>query len=65
MQRSRSKYFERNGKSYLLVELDHQPNLDHIETVSGSRDQLCLDWGTSRHSQGQAATTTTILCPVK
>ena len=44
MQRSRSKYFERNGKSYLLVELDHQPNLDHIETVSGSRDQLYLDW---------------------
>ncbi|RRG07294.1 MAG: hypothetical protein DUD30_01140 [Lactobacillus sp.] len=44
MQRSRSKYFERNGKSYLLVELDQQPNLDHIETVSGSRDQLYLDW---------------------
>lgn len=44
MQRSRSKYFERNGKPYLLVELDHQPNLDHIETVSGSRDQLYLDW---------------------
>ncbi|MBS0948417.1 hypothetical protein JK167_12215 [Levilactobacillus brevis] len=44
MQRSRSKYFERNGKSYLLVELDHQPSLDHIETVSGSRDQLYLDW---------------------
>ncbi|MCP9614757.1 putative HNHc nuclease [Levilactobacillus brevis] len=44
MQRSRSKYFERNGKSYLLVELDQKPNLDHIETVSGSRDQLYLDW---------------------
>ncbi|WP_270694819.1 putative HNHc nuclease [Levilactobacillus brevis] len=44
MQRSRSKYFERNGKSYLLVELDHQPNVDHIETVRGSRDQLYLDW---------------------
>ncbi|TOY75096.1 hypothetical protein DIS16_09920 [Levilactobacillus brevis] len=44
MQRSRSKYFERNGKPYLLVELDHQPNLGHIETVSGSRDQFYLDW---------------------
>ncbi|WP_270782965.1 putative HNHc nuclease [Levilactobacillus brevis] len=44
MQRSRSKYFERNGKSYLLVVLVLQPDLDHIESVSVSCDQLYLDW---------------------
>lgn len=44
MPRSRTKYFERNGKRYLLTELDHQPNFDHIETVSGSRDQFYMDW---------------------
>lgn len=44
MQRSRTRYFERNGKYYLLTELDHKPNLDHIETVSGSHEQFFMDW---------------------
>ena len=43
MQRSRAKYFERQGKHYLLVELNEQPNLDHVETVSGSRDLFYVD----------------------
>lgn len=43
MQRSRAKYFERQGKHYLLVELDEQPNLDYVETVSGSRDLFYVD----------------------
>ncbi|AVK60552.1 hypothetical protein C5Z25_01650 [Lactobacillus sp. CBA3605] len=44
MQRSRSKYFEHNGRYYLLVELDKRPNLEHAETVSGIRDQFYMDW---------------------
>jgi hypothetical protein len=43
VQRSRAKYFERQGKHYLLVELNEQPNLDHAETVSGSRDLFYVD----------------------
>ena len=44
MQRSRAKYFERNGGRYLLIELDEQPNMDHVETVSGSHGQFYTDW---------------------
>ena len=43
MQHSRAKYFERQGKHYLLVELNEEPNLDHAETVSGSRDLFYVD----------------------
>ena len=27
-----------------MVKLDHMPNLDHIETVSGSKEQFYVDW---------------------
>ena len=29
---------------WLMVKLDHMPNLDHIETVSGSKEQFYVDW---------------------
>lgn len=44
MQRSRTQCFERNGKYYLLTELNQRPNFDHIETVSGSPDKFFMDW---------------------
>ena len=44
MQRSRTRFVESEGKLYLVTELDERPNLDHIETVSGSRDQFYMDW---------------------
>lgn len=44
MQRSRTRFIESEGKLYLVTELDERPNLDHIETVSGSRDQFYMDW---------------------
>lgn len=42
--RSRAKLFHHDNKPYLLIELDTLPNMDHIETVSGSREQFYLDW---------------------
>lgn len=44
MQRSRTQLVEDDGRYYLVTMLDKKPNLDHIETVSGSRDQLYTDW---------------------
>jgi hypothetical protein len=44
VQRSRTVLIERNGKSYLVTELDEKPNLDHIETVSGSTSEFWMDW---------------------
>lgn len=44
MQRSRTQFVENDGKLYLVTELDERPNLDHIETVSGSRAQFYMDW---------------------
>ena len=35
---------ESEGKLYLVTELDERPNLDHVETVSGTRDQFYMDW---------------------
>ena len=44
MQRSRTQLVESEGKTYLVTELDEMPNLDHVETVSGTRDQFYMDW---------------------
>lgn len=44
MQRSQTRCFKRNGKYYLLTELNQKPNFDHIETVSGSPEQFYMDW---------------------
>ena len=33
-----------DGGAWLMVKLDHMPNLDHIETVSGSKEQFYVDW---------------------
>ncbi|MBT1137681.1 putative HNHc nuclease [Lactiplantibacillus argentoratensis] len=44
MQRSRTQLVEDNHRYYLVTMLDEKPNLDHIETVSGSRDQFYMDW---------------------
>ena len=44
MQRSRAQLVEDNGQYYLVTLLDEKPNLDHIETVSGSLDQFYMDW---------------------
>ncbi|BDZ30599.1 putative HNHc nuclease [Lactiplantibacillus sp. WILCCON 0030] len=44
MQRSRTQLVESEGKIYLVTELDQKPNLDHVETVSGTRDQFYMDW---------------------
>ncbi len=32
-----------DGGAWLMVKLDHMPNLDHIETVSGSKEQFYVD----------------------
>lgn len=42
--RSRAKLFHHNNKPYLVIDLDVLPNMDHIETVSGSREQFYIDW---------------------
>lgn len=39
MQLLRTKLIKENGKWYQVQELDEKPNLDHIETVSGSTDE--------------------------
>ncbi|CAM3209729.1 putative HNHc nuclease [Lactiplantibacillus plajomi] len=44
MQRSRTELVVHNGKYWLATELDKKPNLEHIETVSGSTDQFYMDW---------------------
>lgn len=44
MQQSRTQLVESEGKIYLVTELDEMPNLDHVETVSGTRDQFYMDW---------------------
>lgn len=33
-----------DGGAWLMIKLDHMPNLDHIETVSGSKTQFYVDW---------------------
>lgn len=33
-----------DGGAWLMVKLDHMPNLDHIETVAGSKEQFYVDW---------------------
>ena len=44
MQQSRTQLIEQDGQYYLVTLLDKKPNLDHIETVSGSHDQFYMDW---------------------
>ncbi|GAB7171403.1 hypothetical protein TUA1478L_33970 [Lactiplantibacillus plantarum] len=44
MQRSRTKLVLQDGKYWLATQLDQKPNLDHVETVSGTRDQFYMDW---------------------
>lgn len=44
MKRSRTNVIEQDGKYFLVMALDHKPNLDHIETVSGSESQFYVDW---------------------
>lgn len=37
--------FDNDGKSaWLMIRLDEMPNLDHIETVAGSKEQFYVDW---------------------
>lgn len=33
-----------DGGAWLMIKLDHMPNLDHIETVAGSKTQFYVDW---------------------
>lgn len=42
--RSPTQLWLHHGKAYLVTELDRLPNLDHIETVSGSWNQFVMDW---------------------
>ncbi|WP_047999391.1 putative HNHc nuclease [Lactiplantibacillus herbarum] len=44
MQRSRTQLIEDDGQYYLVTMLDEKPNLDHIETVSGTTGQFYMDW---------------------
>ena len=44
MQRSRTQLVNSDGKLYLVTELDEKPNMDHLETVSGSNAQFYMDW---------------------
>lgn len=44
MERSRTQLIEQDGQYYMVTRLDEKPNLDHVETVSGTRDQFYMDW---------------------
>ncbi|MCJ8184784.1 putative HNHc nuclease [Lactiplantibacillus pentosus] len=44
MEQSRSSLYKRDGKYFLVTELDEAPSLDHIETVSGVRGQFYINW---------------------
>ncbi|WP_338208289.1 putative HNHc nuclease [Lactiplantibacillus paraxiangfangensis] len=44
MQRSRTQLIEDEGRYYLVTMLDERPNMDHVETVSGSHEQFYVDW---------------------
>lgn len=45
MQRTRAELFENNNGTYdVVIHLDRRPNLDHLETVAGSRTQFYVDF---------------------
>lgn len=44
MERRPAKIIKNGSKYQMLVDIDQLPNLDHIETVSGSKDKFYIDY---------------------
>lgn len=44
MERQPAKIIKNGNKYQILVDIDQLPNLDHIETVSGSTDKFYVDY---------------------